>query len=83
MRKCCYCDTLCPDQLMRPYGPNSSYTCYQCAMKPENRQTTDAMYDAAIDAALKMAEQCGPGAIVVGGVEGPQYIPAADKNGPN
>lgn len=44
---CEYCKTENAD--LRPYGLDGAWICYLCAMKPENKATTDKMFKANLD----------------------------------
>ncbi len=57
---CAYCGA---NEETRPYGPRGERICFDCAMKPDNKSTTEAMYLATLDAA---------GPAVVLGEDGPR-----------
>ena len=63
-KKCCHCSATTEE--MRPYGPGGAWVCFPCAMKPENRPTTDAMFSAQLDG-------CGP-VVVIGEESGPRPL---------
>lgn len=65
MRSCVHCGTTTEE--LRPYGPGGSWVCFRCAMKPENRATTEASFNALLDA----AETVGDGVVTIGTEEGP------------
>jgi hypothetical protein len=41
-KKCEYCGELAE---LRPYGRGGAFICYECGMKPENKSTTDLMFE--------------------------------------
>lgn len=43
--KCSYCGKI--DEL-RPYGKNAAMICFDCGMKPENKEHTNAMVKEAL-----------------------------------
>jgi len=48
---------------LRPYGPQGEMVCFECAMKPENYDTTCAMFDKQLSASgpiVIIGEECGP-----------------------
>lgn len=47
-RACCYCGTT--EQELRPYAPGGRLVCFDCAMKPERKGTTEAEFKARLDA---------------------------------
>lgn len=47
--ECFYCGVSSDVEEMRPYGPNMESVCFPCAMKPENKAVTDAMFRKTID----------------------------------
>ncbi len=50
--KCCYCKQPFPQLgALRPYGPGGAFTCFPCAMKPENKAIAQKALHAALDAA--------------------------------
>ena len=61
MPVCYLCGSL---KELRPYGPNWKYVCFDCAMKPENKATTERMFSMQLDAA-------GPIAVIDGSNVGP------------
>lgn len=44
--KCQYCGKISE---LRPYGKNGAKICFECGMKPENKTTTDAAFQAILD----------------------------------
>lgn len=36
---------------LRPYGPNGALICFDCAMKPENREEVERRFETALNAA--------------------------------
>lgn len=67
--KCCY---LCssPTEELRPYGPNGSWVCFSCAMKPENLSETEKQFNSQLDSAIKSSK----GVIVLGEETGPRPL---------
>lgn len=80
MRICCYCGRLPDDEDdLRPYGPDGAYTCFACAMKPENMETTNEQFSEQIDDLVRsiVGKNVDVQIIVIGGSDGPE---AADIN---
>lgn len=48
---CEYCGNI--DEL-RPYGRNGAKICFDCGMKPENKATTEAAFDAVLSGESEM-----------------------------
>lgn len=44
--KCEYCGKVAD---LRPYGKNGERICYECGMKPENKETTQAVFRSIIN----------------------------------
>lgn len=40
------------DKDVRPYGPKGEWICFDCAMTPERKDTTERMFDMQFDAAV-------------------------------
>ncbi len=49
-KKCEYCGKIAE---LRPYGENGANICFECGMKPENRNTTDRMFSSLLNGARK------------------------------
>ena len=48
-QQCDYCGTIAE---LRPYGRNGAAICHPCAMKPENYETTKAMFEGRMNGVL-------------------------------
>lgn len=60
-KQCCHCGT--SERELRPYGPRAEWVCFSCAMKPENKATTEASFTAQISAVngpVVVGEETGP-----------------------
>ena len=51
--QCIYCNHTFKPEDVRPYGPRGEYTCFDCAMLPDNKAATEQMFGKTLDA-------CGP-----------------------
>lgn len=49
-RKCEYCGKIAE---LRPYGKDGANICFECGMKPENKDTTEKMINDLFDKAEK------------------------------
>lgn len=65
MNTCYNCGT--DEKELRPYGPNMSWVCFDCAMKPENKKQTESSYIGQLEAASKESA-----IVVLGEVTGPR-----------
>lgn len=69
--KCEYCGA--GNEELRPYGKNGQKICFDCAMKPENKDETDRQFQGRLNAAC---DNSPSGIVMLGGEDGPQaYVP--------
>ncbi len=70
MSECCYCKKEFEPQELRPYGPNGSLTCFNCAFAtPEREAQTTKTFNDVLDAAFSVSNS-----IVVGEPTGPRPV---------
>lgn len=55
---------------LRPYGPKGELVCFECAMQPENKATTEMMFSKMLDACGIAAEITNDGLIPVNHITG-------------
>lgn len=48
---CVYCGKASSLEQLRPYGVDGALSCFGCAMKPENKATTEAAFKTQLDSA--------------------------------
>lgn len=51
---CEYCGKM---EELRPYGKNGAKICFDCAMKPENKATTEAMFEKVLTGESEMPQK--------------------------
>lgn len=68
--KCSQCGTT--EKELRPYGPNGSWVCFDCGMKPELKQLVEENFIQQLHAAGAIN-----GKVIIGGEEDP--VPMLDS----
>ena len=73
MTSCCDCGVEGKPGDLRPYGPGGAPICYDCGMKPENKQQTENGMQTMLDASAAMSPV---GVAVIGHANGPEpFVP--------
>jgi hypothetical protein len=68
--KCFYCGST--EEELRPYGPNGTNTCYECATStPERNAKAQAVFGTLLDAAAAVSPL---NTVVIGKSSGPQPV---------